>query len=72
MTLRRFPKWEDFQSFQQNRASDGCEQWLPIITQCVDGTLVREICFPFLLFNLTKENHIFECQVVPTLNQLQV
>lgn len=36
----RFPKWEDFQSFQQNRASDGCEQWLPIITQCVDGTLV--------------------------------
>ena len=38
--LYRFPKWSEFQSFQDRRASLGCEQWLTILLQCADGMLV--------------------------------
>ncbi|CAH3025053.1 unnamed protein product, partial [Porites evermanni] len=35
----RFPKWSEFQSFQDRRATLGCEQWLAILLQCTDGIL---------------------------------
>ena len=41
--LYRFPKWSEFQSFQDRRATLGCEQWLAILLQCTDGILVKKL-----------------------------
>ncbi|PFX18501.1 nucleoside diphosphate-linked moiety X motif 19-like [Stylophora pistillata] len=68
----RFPKWEDFQSFQRNRASDGCEQWLTIITQCVDGTLVvfpHDDLYPSLHKRVMEELTKTSTGQIPILNQ---
>lgn len=35
----RFPKLANFKSFQEGRASQGCEQWLPVLLKCTDGIL---------------------------------
>ena len=39
--LYRFPKWAEFQSFQDGRAWLGCEQFITIVVKCPDGILVR-------------------------------
>lgn len=33
----QFPKLADFQTFQEERASQGCEQWLPVLLKCCGG-----------------------------------
>lgn len=35
----QFPKLANFKSFQEGRASQGCEQWLPVLLKCTDGIL---------------------------------
>lgn len=35
----QFPKWKDFKNFQEGRALQGCERWLPMLINCRDGVL---------------------------------